>query len=374
MAEATHRSPERIASMRGFTIIVGVAMLHALPLAGARAQSLLDRPPNVSGNWVANPGTIQFNFLHRFMTSDAPIRKVTNFPTFLVGAGLPGNLMLGFHYATNSRLTPRFPNEWEFFGRYALIAEDRGAPLDLGGQVGYNNAAEGVDAEVSVAKRLGPARLIAAGRLLSSAEEGGDTRFAFAGGGTVRLNRFFALAGDVAVLSDRDEDAGEKTAWSAGLHVAIPGTPHTLSLQASNTNTATLQGLSRGDDETRWGFEFTVPITLARFFGGRTPPVAAGQAVPTPSGTPVAGREITTVIRQLSFPRARIEIDAGTTITWINEDPLAHTVTSTDGRFDSGLIQAGARWSYTFSTPGTYNFFCTPHPFMTGVVIVRGGT
>ncbi len=363
--------------MRVRALIVAVAAPVVLLSATtqAQAQSLLDRPPNVSGNWVANPGTIQFNFTHRFSTSGAPIRKVTNFPTFMIGAGLPQRLMAGFHYATNSTLAPRFPNEWEFFGRYALLAEDRGAAFDLGGQLGYNNAAEGVDAEVSVAKRLGVVRLIAAGRLLTGVAEDEDRRFTIAGGGTVKVSRFVALAADVATMTELDDDRDEKVAWSAGLHVAIPGTPHTLSLQASNTNTSTLQGLSRGASDTRWGFEFTVPITLARYFGDRAAPAAAAQTgAPTPSSTPTAGREVVTVIRQMAFPRSRIEIDAGTTITWVNEDPLVHTVTATDGRFDSGNIQPGERWSYTFTTPGTYNFLCTPHPFMTGIVIVRGGT
>jgi plastocyanin len=50
---------------------------------------------------------------------------------------------------------------------------------------------------------------------------------------------------------------------------------------------------------------------------------------------------------------------------------MAHTVTAADGKFDSGLIQPGGRWSHTFTQPGTYDFTCTPHPFMKGVVIVR---
>ena len=68
------------------------------------AQSLLDRPPNLSGGWVVRQGTVQFNFLHRFMLSDAPIRKVSNFPTFVLAAGLPGRTLVGFYYSTNSTL------------------------------------------------------------------------------------------------------------------------------------------------------------------------------------------------------------------------------------------------------------------------------
>jgi plastocyanin len=61
----------------------------------------------------------------------------------------------------------------------------------------------------------------------------------------------------------------------------------------------------------------------------------------------------------------------GTTVVWTNNAPLAHTVTADHGSYDSGLIDVGKRWSYTFSRAGTYEFHCTPHPFMTGVVVVK---
>ena len=107
----------------GFLLLLA-PLTAAAPLA---AQSLLDRPPNVSGDWVAPPGTVQFNFLHRFVASSAPARKVTNFPTFVIGAGLPKHTQLGFLYSTNSTLTPNYPNEWEFYGRWLPLSQDRGA-------------------------------------------------------------------------------------------------------------------------------------------------------------------------------------------------------------------------------------------------------
>ena len=50
----------------------------------ASCQSVLDRPPNLSGGWLGPTGTLQFNFVHRFGVGDAPTRKVTNSPTFLL--------------------------------------------------------------------------------------------------------------------------------------------------------------------------------------------------------------------------------------------------------------------------------------------------
>ncbi|WP_331878932.1 cupredoxin family copper-binding protein [Longimicrobium sp.] len=342
--------------------------------AGARAQSLLDRPPNLSGAWVGNPGTLYFHFLHRFSSSPAPTRKVANVPTFTVAAGLPYRMTAGLHYATNSALAPGFPNEWELWGRHQLFSQDRGAPADLGAQVAFNNAANGVDGEVSVARRFAGLRLVASGRVLSDPMEAGARRYAVAGGGTLKISRYFAVAGDVATLQERRE--GEEVAWSAGLHLAIPQTPHSLSLQASNSNAYTLQGMSFGGEDVRYGFEFTVPLTLARWFGPRAvagpvpPPPSAPVAGSTPAAAP-AGPVTRAGMRNFAYTPARIEIPAGSTVEWTNGDQMAHTVTATSGAFDSGLIQPGARWSHTFSEAGTYDFTCTPHPFMKGVVIVR---
>src|SRR5215212_7423596 len=70
------------------TLCVAGAALLAVP-AGVRAQSLLDRPPNLSGGWVGSSGQLYFNFLHRFIAGSAPERKLTNVPTFTLAAGLP---------------------------------------------------------------------------------------------------------------------------------------------------------------------------------------------------------------------------------------------------------------------------------------------
>jgi plastocyanin len=64
-----------------------------------------------------------------------------------------------------------------------------------------------------------------------------------------------------------------------------------------------------------------------------------------------------------------IEVKTGTKVTWTNKDNLSHTVTS--DQFDSNLIQPGQSWSYTFSTAGQYDYYCTLHPWMKGVVKVQ---
>ncbi|HXI19533.1 MAG TPA: cupredoxin family copper-binding protein, partial [Gemmatimonadales bacterium] len=195
------------------------------------------------------------------------------------------------------------------------------------------------------------------------------------GGAVLRLGRHLALEGDWVRRTQLDRARGEKPAWSAELAIAIPNTPHTLSLHATNTNTATLQGASRGTSQVRYGFEFTIPITLARYFGHKPAPAAAPPSAGPPPGMvpsgPVTGRLVRTGMQSLAYDQPRLEIAVGTTIEWKNNDPVAHTVTADDSTFDSGSIEAGQVWRYTFTRPGTYMFHCTPHPFMKGTVIVQ---
>ena len=332
-------------------LLVGVADV-------AWCQSVLDRSPNLSGGWLGAPGTLQFNFVHRFGVGDPPTRKVTNSPTFLLGYKLSLPLLIGFNYATSSDVAPSFPNEWEFFARYG-----RSGRTGFALQGGYNQAAESFDAELTASRTFGSLRAIAVGRVLSNGYLSDTTRYAVGGGATLRLNRWFALAGDVTTLIDRG--TGEDVAWGAGLQIAIPYSPHSLSLQVTNTNTATLQGVSRGIDQVRGGFEFTIPFTLSRYFGGRGG--AAAGAAATGGGAGATKAEM----RGMAFGPNRIEIAAGTTVTWTNNDPLAHTITADDRSWDSGEIAPGQTWSHTFTQPGEFAFHCTPHPFMKGVLVVR---
>ncbi len=400
-----------------------------------RAQSLLDRPDNISTNWVGSTGTVYFNFVHRFSNSAAPEKKVTSFPTFLIATGFGSKALAGVNYATNSALAARYPNEWELFARYAPLQQEEGAPFDLGAQVDYNLAVKGVDGELSVARRQGPVRLVAVTRiiadtLLPTNESGGKSRFAFGGGGTIRLGRFVALAGDATTLAKRGPD--ERVAWSAGVHLALPNTPHTLSLHVSNASTSTMQGLTRGGTTRRYGFEFTIPIHMKRFVTTPEPvtaaadpvamptmPVVADTATPTrpaptatptpapvtpaPTGAPVqpaptpaqptrtqppaaaptrqapatqaparaAARVVNARMKGSAFLPGNLEIAAGTTVQWKNLDALIHTVTAVDKSFNSGTIAADGSYSHTFSRPGTIPIYCLAHPFMKGTVVVK---
>jgi plastocyanin len=102
-------------------------------------------------------------------------------------------------------------------------------------------------------------------------------------------------------------------------------------------------------------------------------PAAPSEAVDAgASTTPDAAATITEVsVVDVAFQPADIEVPAGTTVEWTNDDPFAHTVTARDGAFDSGSMDGGETFSQVFSEPGTVEYYCAIHPSMTGTVTVR---
>jgi plastocyanin len=71
------------------------------------------------------------------------------------------------------------------------------------------------------------------------------------------------------------------------------------------------------------------------------------------------------------FEPAVLEVAAGTTVTWVNESDIAHNITGGTLEFeDSGMLEPGESHSITFGTPGTYDYTCTPHPWMSGTIVV----
>jgi|Deesub1362A_J573_1020465.scaffolds.fasta_scaffold00374_17 plastocyanin len=80
--------------------------------------------------------------------------------------------------------------------------------------------------------------------------------------------------------------------------------------------------------------------------------------------------EVNIAIRSFSFNPDSVTVKVGTTVIWINEDSVVHTVTSDDGVFDSGTFGKGQTYRYTFNEAGTYRYTCTIHPSMKGEIIV----
>jgi plastocyanin len=76
-------------------------------------------------------------------------------------------------------------------------------------------------------------------------------------------------------------------------------------------------------------------------------------------------------IDNFSFTPREVTVTLGTTITWANHDDVPHTVVSTDQKFRSKALDTDDQFSFTFTDAGTYSYFCSVHPMMTGKIIVK---
>ena len=76
-------------------------------------------------------------------------------------------------------------------------------------------------------------------------------------------------------------------------------------------------------------------------------------------------------IDNFTFGPQTVTVPVGATVTWTNKDDIPHTSVSTDGLFKSKVLDTDEKFSYTFSKAGTYPYYCTIHPKMTGTIVVK---
>lgn len=107
------------------------------------------------------------------------------------------------------------------------------------------------------------------------------------------------------------------------------------------------------------------------------------------SGSDSTGSEAEVTLQTFRFEPGDIEVEAGTTVSWTNNDDILHTVTSgigqeqgvpgvsqdkdakPDGMFDQEMDSVGSTFEFTFEKAGTFDYYCAIHPGMTGKVTVR---
>jgi plastocyanin len=359
----TMRIPARAAAL-----LAAAALSVPGPLAG---QIVLERSPLLTGGWVGTPGSLEVTSAFRFGRDERREMDVLVLPSFRGGFGLPLRSLVGGEYAPHSPLAAGRVGEWEVFGRHQALSRDRGAPLDLSVQAGYNGGgAAASTARSALARWLGPVRLLGAARGFTDAYGEGERRAALAAGAVLYpLPRLLPVAVAADVAAPLGGGAGEGPGWSAAVLLGVSHTVNTLSLFATNTGSGTLQGSTRADGGTRFGLELTLPIPAGRILGRYRPRAEARRAV-RPVETPPMDAVAASIARY-DFVEKRIEVAAGTTVQWTNRDAVVHTVTADDRSWDSGAIAPGGRWSATFTEPGLYPFYCGPHPYMRGMVIVR---
>jgi amicyanin len=76
-------------------------------------------------------------------------------------------------------------------------------------------------------------------------------------------------------------------------------------------------------------------------------------------------------IDNFTFNPQRLTVKAGTTVTWTNKDDIPHAIAAVKKEFRSKALDTDDAYSFTFTTPGTYEYFCSLHPHMTGTVVVE---
>jgi amicyanin len=104
---------------------------------------------------------------------------------------------------------------------------------------------------------------------------------------------------------------------------------------------------------------------------------AAGQVSPSPAPQVGQGSDAASqaaadgnvAIQGYAFQPVEINVAPGATVTWTNRDAVAHTVSARGGEWGSGLVSQGQQYSHTFTEPGTYDYFCQPHPWMVGRIV-----
>lgn len=114
---------------------------------------------------------------------------------------------------------------------------------------------------------------------------------------------------------------------------------------------------------------------LARPETSEAPPPPAGATPPPPATTtpppPAAAGTLRVDIKDFAFAPQVLRVPAGTTVAWTNQDAVGHTVTSDTGAFSSPLLAKSQSFERTFTEKGTFEYHCTPHPFMKASVIVE---
>jgi plastocyanin len=96
-------------------------------------------------------------------------------------------------------------------------------------------------------------------------------------------------------------------------------------------------------------------------------------AIMVAAAAPVRAADMEVKIDNFTFSPHTLTVKAGTTVTWTNEDDIPHVVAGPP-TFKSKALDTDDKYSFTFTTPGTYSYFCSLHPHMTGSIVVEAAT
>jgi plastocyanin len=112
-----------------------------------------------------------------------------------------------------------------------------------------------------------------------------------------------------------------------------------------------------------WVAGVVMPVMIGLLLMLASPGIRAADQPPTAN--------VEVKIDNFSFGPETLTVPVGATVTWVNRDDIPHTVVSTDGVFKSKVRGTDEQFSYTFVKAGTYPYYCSVHPKMTGKVVVQ---
>ena len=98
---------------------------------------------------------------------------------------------------------------------------------------------------------------------------------------------------------------------------------------------------------------------------------AGGALAALPTATPATAQAPVVTIGNFTFGPMTLTVPVGSQVTWLNADDVPHTVVAVDQTFHSRPIDSDERFSFVFTKPGVYSYFCSLHPRMIGKVIVK---
>lgn len=240
-----------------------------------------------------------------------------------------------------------------FNGAVGALAGDNA----LGMQVGERARIHFVNAGINLSSNFHPIgshwdKVYQEATLLGTPLRGSQTTLVPAGGGTV-----VELVGYVpSTLVLVDHALARAVDKGAIGQIVVTGDPDPEIFEA----------IGQSPEDIGAGHEMTPPAEAPV---GETVAIMAGSSTFQDAASP---DEFAVEETPADYSTNVLTIPVGTTVTWTNDDNMMHTVTAADGSFDSGFVDAGDNWSYTFDRPGEYEYLCLPHPWMRARVIVEG--
>jgi plastocyanin len=175
----------------------------------------------------------------------------------------------------------------------------------------------------------------------------------------------------ISLIAATTATSGGNITDDGGSDITARGVSWSTSPVPTITNSHTTDGNGVGTFTSNLTGLTASTMYYVRAYATNSTGTVYGNEVSFTTTTEQGTSEVDINIAARAFSPATITVPVNTTVTWTNNDGMAHTVTSDTGLFDSGTFGAGGTYSYQFTTAGTYNYHCTLHPDMIATIIVQ---